>query len=116
MCAFGITIINLILSYLVHYIARKERRFTTPGVVNALMVNQTISFFISTALMPVSMLFIFKYNPDVDSLISNVISIFTVNSFVTSITVIFNLEGIYKKFMRTRLLGRSKYLLTQKHL
>lgn len=107
LCAIGIASINLILSYLVHYVARKERRFTTPGEMNGLMVNQTISFFISTALMPVSMFFIYSDKPDVDSLISNVISIFTVNSFITSITVIFNLEAIYKYYMRLRLLAKS---------
>ena len=93
----------MILSYFVHYVARKARRLTVPGIVNGLMVNQTISFFISTALMPVSMFFIYGFRPDADSLISNVISIFTINAFVTSITIIFNLDGIRKYFMRKKI-------------
>lgn len=74
------------------------------------MVNQTISFFISTALMPVSMFFIYGVRQDADSLISNIISIFTINAFVTSFTVIFNLENIRKYFMRKKIRKGCKNL------
>ena len=64
LCAIGIAVVNLILSVLVHYVAKKEKRFTIPGVVNGLMIKQTISFFISTALIPLSMFFIYHKTQD----------------------------------------------------
>ena len=110
-----ISILNTCFQFFLDYLTKKERQISMTNYYLSFSIKLTIFTFITSGIIPLISSYYFNSRVNYDLLVTNMLTIFLSNSFLTPITWTMNFEFFFKKLKICLVEHKCEYY-TQKEL